>query len=74
MTEQELHDLIAADEQHLGVGDEKPQRRHQEIMELVEAAQENGSRRRGAPQGSGAKLNIICLCPYYKVSERDCQL
>ena len=52
ITKQEQDEITAAEAKRLGIGDEGSLRRHQEIMDLVEAAQENGSRRRGAPQGS----------------------
>ncbi|MCU6736468.1 hypothetical protein [Diplocloster agilis] len=49
MTEQDPYGMVATKERELGVGSEEFRRRHQEIMDLVDAAQENGSRRRGAP-------------------------
>ncbi|MBU9745758.1 hypothetical protein KTH81_18190 [Lachnospiraceae bacterium ASD3451] len=52
MTEQDPYGMVAAKERELGVGSEDFRHRHQEIMELIEAAQKNGSRRRGAPRGS----------------------
>lgn len=59
MTEQDPYGMVAAKERELGVGSEEFRRRHQEIMDLVDAAQENGSRRRGAPQGSESNINKL---------------